>query len=230
MQRADKPAPGARAVAGDGFSVGADGQDGGNSMFVGDDQTVIASGGKGALVGSGTRRDDDDLLRVSALVLANYVESRGWAAYVASGAWQHFELLNLPERITIPALIQFEAGGVPVGEYSAGAEVRHPDGSVRERVSFPVTVRTAGDVVRFHRTLGLSVEVDAYGLWTVAVVTPRRERRASGSWSDGRARRPEHGRPFCRATPRVKSGSRAPRVVKRRPQREPLLTGFRLTI
>lgn len=62
----------------------------------------------------------------------------------------------------------FEAGGVPVGEYSAGVDVRGRDGSTRGRIRFPVTVERTGDVCRIPR-------IDAFRVWAVVVVPAERE-------------------------------------------------------
>ena len=50
-----------------------------------------------------------------------------------------------------------------------------PDGTRREQITFPLTIETAGDVVRIPRCCSLTAEVDVFGLWTLAVVTPDRE-------------------------------------------------------
>jgi hypothetical protein len=72
-------------------------------------------------------------------------------------------------------LILFETGGLEMGEYTAGAEARGPDGVRRQLINFPVTVKEAGDVLRVPRCGSLSTEIDSLGLWTFAVVTPDRD-------------------------------------------------------
>jgi hypothetical protein len=54
-------------------------------------------------------------------------------------------------------------------------EARRPDGACRARISFPLTIELPGDVVRVPRCCDLPTEIDALGLWTLAVVTPQRE-------------------------------------------------------
>jgi len=161
---------------GSGWSAGADGQDGGETTIsIGDQVVLHAAGGTGGLAGTGVRHQSDNLL-VSVLLLVNYGEvHNGGLVSLIGGAWQSVSVLNVPSRVAFPAMIVFEAGGVPVGEYTAGVEIRGPDGSVHGSVRFPVTVERAGDVCRTPRPCNVEAEIDAFGLWTVAVVTPTRE-------------------------------------------------------
>ena len=142
-------------------------------MSIGDTE-VRAAGGQGGLAGTGVRRTDSRLA-VSALMLVNYAEVRDGLASIVGGGWQNYSVLNLPTAVTFPVYVLFEAPGVDVGEYTVGVEVRGPDGTRREQITFPLTIETAGDVVRIPRCCSLTAEVDVFGLWTLAVVTPDRE-------------------------------------------------------
>lgn len=164
------------AHEGIGWSTGTDGQDGGETTIsIGDQVILRAAGGQGGLAGSGVRPESDQLL-VSALLLVNYGEvHNGGLVSLIGGAWQSLSVLNVPGRVAFPLVIVFEAGGVPAGEYTAGVEVRGREGSVHGSIRFPVTVERAGDVCRIPRPCNVEADIDAFGLWTVAVVTPRRE-------------------------------------------------------
>ena len=161
---------------GSGWSIGSDGQGGGETtVSVGDEVILRAPGGRGGLAGTGVRLESDQL-RVSALLLVNYGEVQsGGLVSLLGGAWQNLSVLNVPSRVAFPLIIVFEAGGVPVGEYTAGVEVRERDGSAHGRVRFPITVDRAGDVCRIPRPCTVEAEIDVFGLWTIAVVTPQRE-------------------------------------------------------
>lgn len=163
------------ATEGQGFSSGTDGQDGGaTTMSIDGVELVRVEGGEGGLTGTGVRRTDSRLA-VSALMLVNYAEVREGLVSIVGGGWQSLSVLNLPTPVTFPVYVLFEAPGVGVGEYTTGVEVRGPEGTPRQRLSFPVTVKTAGDVVRIPRCCSLTAEIDIFGLWTLAVVTPDRE-------------------------------------------------------
>lgn len=163
------------ATEGQGFSSGTDGQDGGATTISVDGVELLrAEGGEGGLAGTGVRRTDSRLA-VSALMLVNYAEIREGLVSIVGGGWQSLSVLNLPAPVTFPVYVLFEAPGVGVGEYTAGVEVRGPDGTPRQRLSFPITVETAGKVVRIPRCCSLTAEIDIFGLWTLAVVTPDRE-------------------------------------------------------
>jgi hypothetical protein len=169
------PEAGSASTEGQGFSSGVDGQDGGDTtLSIGDTELLRAAGGEGGLAGTGVRRTHS-LLAVSALMLVNYAEIREGLASIVGGGWQSLSVLNLPARVTFPVYILFEAHGVDVGEYTVGVEVYGPDRAPRQRISFPVTIETAGDVVRIPRCCSMTAEIDAFGLWTLAVVTPDRE-------------------------------------------------------
>jgi hypothetical protein len=173
---ASRTPSGSDPTEGRGWSVGTDGQDGGDTtVSIGDEVLVRASGGRGGLVDTGGRLSSDRI-RVSALLLVNYgeVHDDGLVSLIGGG-WQNASVLNVPTRISLPLIVVLEAGGAPVGEYTVGIEVRSPDGSARGRVGFPVTVERAGDVCRIPRPCNVEAEVDAFGIWTVAVVTPERE-------------------------------------------------------
>jgi hypothetical protein len=168
------PAPSGRSrgTEGQGFSAGMDGQDGGASSFgVGDEVLLTAPGGTGGRSGTGVRLTSDKL-SVSALILANYAEATAGLIYVIGGGWQNYQILNIPCPFVFPLLIIFEAGGVEVGEYTIGVEARDPGGIRHGLVQFPLTVAETGDVVRIPRCCTLATEVDALGIWTVAVTTP----------------------------------------------------------
>jgi hypothetical protein len=167
------PDAGLSGTEGRGFSSGTDGQDGGESSVSGDDFVLRTPGAKGGLAGTGVRIKDHRL-SVSALMLVNYAECRGLASIVGGG-WQSYSVLNVPVRAVFPLYILFEAGGIEIGEYTVGVEARGPDGMRRARVNFPLTVEAAGDVVRIPRCCSLATEIDAWGLWKFAVVTPDRD-------------------------------------------------------
>lgn len=166
--------PNARqATEGKGFSLGVDGQDGGDTSFTGDTVLVQARGGRRGLAETGNRVTSDRLA-VSALMLAEYVEANG-LVYVARGSWSNYSVLNLPTQATLPVLLVIEAGGVPPGEYTVALEAVGPDGIHRSRMSFPVTVEEAGDILRISRSCGLAITFDAFGLWTIVATTPLAE-------------------------------------------------------
>ncbi len=109
-------------------------------------------------------------------MLINYGEAYcGGLVSLIGGAWQSLSMLNTPSRVALPLMIVFEAGGVPVGEYTAAVELRSPDDSPRGRTSFPVTVERGGDVCRIPRPCVVEAEIDVFGLWAVAVVSQNRE-------------------------------------------------------
>jgi len=156
---------------GKGFSSGMDGNRGNDTtVSLGDEVLLRAAGGEPGLAGSGIRATSAKLT-VSTLMLANYVET-GSVVYVARGGWQNYRVLNLPTQEIFPVLVIIEAGGVPPGEYTMTLEAVAPDRTARSRVSFPVTVEEAGDVLRIPRTCTLEPVIDAFGLWTVTASTP----------------------------------------------------------
>ncbi len=160
-----------RATEGRGFSSGLDGADGGETSFgLGDKVLVRAAGGKGGLSGTGNRVTSDQL-RVSTLMLANYIE-HGAFVYVARGSWQSYSVLNVGTTETFPVLVIVEAGGVPPGEYTMIIRALGPDGATKAETKFPVTVEEAGDVLRISRSCALDVAIDAWGLWSITASTP----------------------------------------------------------
>jgi hypothetical protein len=100
----------------------------------------------------------------------NYGETySGGLVSLVGGAWQSLSVLNVPILYSLPLMIVFEAGGVPVGEYTAAVEVRSPAGQQRGYVAFPVTIDRAGEVCRIPRPCSVDFVIDAFGLWTIAV-------------------------------------------------------------
>jgi hypothetical protein len=162
------------ATEGVGFSSGVDGEDGGDTAFGTEGNLLVtASGGRGGLAGTGVRLVST-VLRVSAVMLVNYAEQRDGLACIVGGGWQSLSLLNVPASVVFPLFILFEAGGVEVGEFTIRVDVLDPSGVRRSRISFPLTVVEAGDIVRIPRYCNLPSEVETFGVWTLAMATPHR--------------------------------------------------------
>ena len=160
-------------VQGRGFAVGTDGEDGGDTVIRLGDQELRARGGQGGLAGSGQRRTTD-ALRVSSILLARYAEWSDTAIIVGGGiVW--YSVLNLPTQLNVTAFMVFEAGSVEDGEYTVSVEALNPDGELRGRVRFPLTVEAQGEVVRIARGCDVTVDIDSFGLWTVNVNTTTNE-------------------------------------------------------
>lgn len=160
---------------GEGFVGAVDGEAGGDSIVsIGDDIVVRAPGGTAGLAGTGLRSTTDGL-SVSALFCANYSELQNGLVYASGAGWQNLSLLKVPTVWCFRVVVLFEAGGVDEGEYTVRIEARGPTGAVSATASFPLTVVKAGDVVRVPHGWTLCVEIDAYGIWTVAVATESKE-------------------------------------------------------
>jgi hypothetical protein len=136
---------------------------------VGSEVFLTAAGGQPGLAGTG-QRARTDAIRVSAALLTNHVEIRD-LVYLLGAAWQSVSILNLPCACAFQLLLVFEASGVPEGEYTIHVDVAGPDAVVRNRVSFPLTVSVAGEVLRIPRAVGIATTVDAFGLWSFNVLS-----------------------------------------------------------
>lgn len=142
-----------------------DGQPGGPSSF---GEHVVAPGGAAGLSGSGVRLVSD-ALKVSTLLVGEYVYVRDSLVFTVAGGWQWVSALNLPHRQTLPVLLVCEAGGLAPGDYTIRLKVRGPSGQFGGGVSFPLTVDEQGNVLRVPVAVAVSVEWTSYGKWAVIV-------------------------------------------------------------
>jgi hypothetical protein len=149
-----------------GYIAGADGGDGGDTVFASGDFELRARGGKGGLAGSGNRKVTEHL-SVSTLLLANHVAIDRGLVHVLNGAWQHYNLILVPSPLTLAVFSVIEAGGADTGEYTIVFEARNPSGEIRARSGLLLAVDEPGDLVRVPCACGLTVEVDELGLWQV---------------------------------------------------------------
>jgi hypothetical protein len=157
-------------VEGRGHIAGVDGAAGGDTTIAIDGKVVLrAEGGKGALAGSGNRVTSDRLV-VSTLLIANHITMmpHGLATIVDAG-WGSTSVLNLPTPLTFPLFTAIEAGRVEAGEYTVVFELCAPTGEVRTSVSVALVVERPGDVVRIQYVVGLSGDIDAFGIWRIVV-------------------------------------------------------------
>jgi hypothetical protein len=149
--------------------LGTDGADGGDTTIARADTGNVllrAKGGTGAMVGPGIRSTSNKLA-VSALVLADYVETRNGFFYVCSGGFAHYNVLNLNDWLKFNGLIVLESGGTPEGEYGLTIQVLEPEGDIAQSVTLAFKISKPGDVLRTSFTFWLSVQVKAYGMWTI---------------------------------------------------------------
>jgi hypothetical protein len=140
-----------------------DGQAGGATSF---GQHVVAPGGAAGLSGSGVRAVSD-ALKISSLLVGEYIHVRDSLVFTVAGAWQWVSALNLPHRQTLPVLLICEAGELAPGDYTIQLKVRGPSGQRGGGAAFPLTVEEQGAVLRVPVAVPLSVEWTSYGKWTV---------------------------------------------------------------
>ncbi|MCW2756158.1 MAG: hypothetical protein JWQ32_3569, partial [Marmoricola sp.] len=140
-----------------------DGQPGGATSF---GEYVVVPGGAAGLSGGGVR-SVSDALKVSSLLVGEYIYVRDLLVFTVAGAWQWVSALNLPHRRTLPVLIICEAGGLAPGDYTVRLEIRGPSGQIGGGAAFPLTVGEQGDVLRVPVAVPVSVEWTSYGRWTV---------------------------------------------------------------
>jgi hypothetical protein len=115
--------------------------------------------------------DGAEALRLSALILANYIATDRGLVHMIHGGWENWTVLEIPGSLTVPALCVIEAGRVEPGTYRVAVELRGPDRDVRARKCIEVNVERAGTLLRLPVTVALSAIVgpDDAGLWHVAV-------------------------------------------------------------
>ena len=126
------------------------------------------------MAGSGVRSTSDKLA-VSALVLADYVETRNGLFYVCSGGFAHYNVLNLNDWLRFNGLIVLESGVVPEGEYGLTVQALEPEGDITQSVTLVYKISKPGDILRMSFNFWLSVQVKAYGMWTIVVRHEGRE-------------------------------------------------------
>jgi hypothetical protein len=163
-----------RPTEGEGFSSGVDGEDGGDTFIsIGDTEILRAEGGHGGLAGTGQRLQSD-AFAVSTMLFVNHGEiAPSGLVSVLSGGWWSVSALNVGDELGLWLLVVFEAGGVPVGEYTGTVAAIDPGGVQRARVRFPITVAKAGDLLRIPRFCNLRFPATQFGLWTFTVATHR---------------------------------------------------------
>jgi hypothetical protein len=159
------------AVIGTAMSEGFDGQSGGTTAFGIDPVHAAAGGGGGDLAGTGHRLTSDRL-RVSSMMLASCVETYpGGLCSILSGGWGRLTTPELPADQQLAGLLIVEANGVPAGEYSMHFALLGPTGDRVGRTSFPVTVETPGEVLRFSMFVPLEVHLKTLGIHTLVAST-----------------------------------------------------------
>lgn len=151
--------------------LGIDGSRGGDTTFGPDDEGVVvrAAGGKGGLAGSG-ERVRSDALSLSAMLFASSVEHRDGLAFILSGAWESLSSLNFPTSPRVVILLVFEAGGVPVGEYTIKVEARDPFDEVGGGLQFGLGVTKSGDILRKSVCISFEITASEPGLWSFVVL------------------------------------------------------------
>lgn len=154
---------------GTGYSDGYDGQPGGPStLYLNNELIAVTGGGGGGPAGTGLRTTSDRIA-ISAIVLANYIEHRDGFLYLVGGAWDRFTTNGFPEEIAFAVELIFEAGNVPVGEYTVHVEAFDPDGNRIGIASFPLTIVTSGAILRIPRFVHLPVRLEMAGPHTISV-------------------------------------------------------------
>jgi hypothetical protein len=169
--------PGRTPTVGQAEYLGADGAGGGDTTISRADTGEVllrARGGVGAKAGTGIRSTSDKLA-VSALVLADYVETRSGLFYVCSGGFAYYNVLNLNDWLRFTGLIVLEGGGVPEGEYGLTVQALQPEGKIAQSVTLAFKISKTGDIMRTSFNFWLSVQVTAYGMWMIVVLHEGRE-------------------------------------------------------
>jgi hypothetical protein len=164
-------------TAGSGYIAGVDGNPGGDTVFASGDIEIRAKGGTGGLAGTG-KRSQTEHLHVSTLLLANYISIDGGLAHMIHGAWQSWNVVLIPTRLTLPIFCVIEAGGADAGEYTIVFEAHSPSGELRARQSIALVVDESAELVRVPYTCALEVEADELGMWRV---TARSDTKALGA-------------------------------------------------
>lgn len=121
--------------------------------------------------------DSAGALRLSALLLANYITTDRGLVHMINGGWESWTAPEIPASLTVPVLCISEAGRLDTGTYWMAVELRGPDGERRDRKSIEVVVEQAGTLVRAPVAVALSTTVgaDDLGLWHVVVEAGGRE-------------------------------------------------------
>jgi hypothetical protein len=150
--------------------LGIDGNDGGDTTFgpAGGEPLLRAKGGKGGLVGTG-KRSVSEIISVSSLMLANYVEFREIFGYITGACFQHYNILNLGDNHSFIGIAVLEFGGTPTGEYGITVAALDPENNEVSFVKFAFNVSKAGDILRIACKFSVRVTMNMFGMWTIVV-------------------------------------------------------------
>ena len=148
--------------------LGLDGNDGGDTTISSADGRVLlrARGGQGGRVGTGVR-SQSDMLAVSSLILANYVEFRGNFGYITGTGFTYYDVLNLKDPLNFSGLLALECGRAPVGEYALTLQALDPESNVMANATFVFKITKVGDILRILFKFTLPVAVNLFGMWTI---------------------------------------------------------------
>ena len=167
LDSADLPNPG-ECTEGSGAVYGFDGQPGDVSAFSTGATRIEAPGGKVGLTGSGIRLTSS-AIGVSSVLIGEHFHVRDGLVFATAGGWSWLSCLNLPETRDVPVLVVLEAGNVPPGDYTIHVDMLDPHDAPGGRTSFPLTVETAGELVRIPVPLTVSATFNSYGRWTLVI-------------------------------------------------------------
>jgi len=144
---------------------GRDGNDGGDTTFglAGSEPLLRAKSGKGGLVGTG-KRSISEKVTVSSLMLANYVEFSGVFGYITGACFQHYNVLNLGDGLSLTGIAVLEFGGTSVGEYGITVAALDPENNEVSPVKLAVNISKAGDILRIACNFNVRVTVNAFGM------------------------------------------------------------------
>lgn len=128
-------------------------------------QTLRARGGRSGAPG----RPPVTPVRIVGTMLCSSAECRDGLLYVLGGAWEHYEVAELPATIVGFLAITIEASKPGVGEFL----IRFSDPS-REVLASPMEVELAGESPIQHANVVVpfAVSADEAGRWEVAVEGP----------------------------------------------------------
>ncbi|MHA3021292.1 hypothetical protein ACXPWS_13665 [Mycobacterium sp. BMJ-28] len=116
--------------------------------------------------------DDASCLRLSTLMLANYIAiDRGGLLHIVHGAWSNWTARQVPSDFAVPVLCVIEAGQMESGTYRMSVELRAPEDSQRDRKIVDVVVSKPGTIVRIPVIVDLAASIgpNDFGLWCVIV-------------------------------------------------------------
>lgn len=107
-------------------------------------------------------------LRISTLMLANYVTPDSGLVHVLNGGWSGCGVVNVPILETFHILCVIEAGGVDSGDYEVDLEAHNPAGRLVSRVKITLRVESRGAVARTSAVYSWALNVDQLGIWRFA--------------------------------------------------------------